>query len=227
MTSAFAPLNLSRAPLRDAIIGTLRGAMEAGELAPGAPLVERTLCEQLGVSRPSLREALRQLEAEGVVARRGVRGLAVAEATPSEARAAYSLRAAIQVLIVGQFIERATEAQRARLQAATEALLAAYRSGQLNAILGAKRAFFAALCAGADNPLAPGIIDRLCLRVAALRSRAVARSERNTLSIGEIERLVDAVLRGDRAEAEQAMLAHIESVRDWTLHGAAPAGRAA
>lgn len=223
MTSAFAPLKFSRAPLRDAIISTLRGAMEAGDLAPGAPLVERTLCEQLGVSRPSLREALRELEAEGVVARRGVRaGLAVAAATPSEARAAYSLRAAIQVLVVGQFIERADEAQRARLQAATETLLGAYRSGQLDAILPAKRAFFAALCDGADNPLAPGIIDRLCLRVASLRSRALGRSERNALSIGEIERLVDALLRRDRAQAEAAMLAHIESVRDWTLHGAAP-----
>lgn len=227
MTSALAPLKLSRAPLRDAIVSALRGAMETGELAPGAPLVERSLCVQLGVSRPCLREALRELEVEGVVAKRGARGLAVAEATLSEARAAYSIRSAIQVLLVGQFIERADDAQHTRFRVETKALTAAYRSGRLDAILSAKRAFYASLCDGADNPLAQGIIEKLCLRVSALRSRALGRRERNTLSIREIERVADAILRRDRAEGQQAMLDHMESVRSWAMREAELAGQAA
>src|ERR1700758_3628953 len=173
MASVLAPLKFSRAPLRDAVISALRGAVETGELAAGAPLVERSLCAQPGVSGPCLREALRELESEGLVARRGARGLAVAEATVSEARAAYSIRAAIQSLIAEQFIERADEGQHARLRTATEMLVAAYRSGDLDGILGAKRVFYAALCEGADNPLAQGIIEKLSLRVSAMRSRAL------------------------------------------------------
>lgn len=226
MISALAPLKLSRTPLRDAIISALRGAMETGELAPGAPLVERSLCEQLGVSRPSLREALRELEVDGVVAKRGARGLAVAEATLTEARAAYSIRAAIQVLVVGQFIERADDAQHTRFRAATRTLMAAYRSGRLDAILSAKRAFYTSLCDGADNPLAQGVVEKLCLRVSALRSRALGRGERNALSMHEIERVADAILRRDRVEAQQAMLDHMESVRRWALGEADLAGRA-
>ena len=224
MISALAPLKLSRAPLRDAIISALRGAMETGELAPGDPLVERSLCERLGVSRPSLREALRELEVEGVVAKRGVRGLAVAEATLAEARAAYSIRGAIQVLIVEQFIERADDAQRTRLRAATETLVAAYRGGRLDGILSAKRAFYTSLCDGADNPLAQGVMEKLCLRVSGVRSRALGRKERNALSIREIERVVDAVLQRDRAEARQAMLDHMESVRSWAMNEAGLGG---
>lgn len=152
--------------------------------------------------------------------------MAVAETTLTEARAAYSIRAAIKVLIVRQFIERADDAQRAQFCAVTKTLAAAYRSRRLDTILSAKRAFYASLCDGADNPLAQGIIEKLCLRVSALRSRAVGRRERNALSIREIERIVDAVLRRDQVEAQQAMLDHIESVCSWALHGADLGGQA-
>ena len=53
--------------LRSRIIHALRRAIETGVLAPGARLVERELCEQLKVSRTSLREALGELQAEGIL----------------------------------------------------------------------------------------------------------------------------------------------------------------
>ena len=62
------PIRQETAPLRLRIIESMRRAIERGVLLPGARLVEKDLCQQLGVSRTSLREALRELEAEGVIA---------------------------------------------------------------------------------------------------------------------------------------------------------------
>ena len=62
-----APLRYEAAPLRNQIISALRSAIETGVLQPGERLFERTLCEQLNVSRTSLREALRELQALGVL----------------------------------------------------------------------------------------------------------------------------------------------------------------
>ena len=212
----------STAPLREKIISALRSAIETGELAAGARLGERDLCEQLSISRTSFREAIRELVAEGVITQRGRDGLVVAEVTLAEARAAYSLRAVIQALIVDQFIERASEDALALLENATQRLMQAYRLGDVKAILLAKRGFYAELCAGADNAMAQDMIERLCLRVSGLRSRALGRRERNALSIEEIGLIVSAISRRDREAAKQAVADHIDSVARWALSMATP-----
>src|ERR1700761_3577280 len=104
-----APLQHQAAPLRNKIISALRRAIETGLLQPGARLVERDLCEQLNVSRTSLREALRELQAEGVLTHIDNRGLVVGTLTREEAQNAYSIRAVLEALIVAQFIEHADE----------------------------------------------------------------------------------------------------------------------
>ena len=63
--------------LRSRIIEALRRAIETGVLAPGARLIERELCEQLKVSRTSLREALGELQAEGILSYSPTRRLSV------------------------------------------------------------------------------------------------------------------------------------------------------
>src|SRR6201996_9101319 len=72
-----APLQHQAAPLRNKIISALRRAIETGVLQPGARLVERDLCEQLNVSRTSLREALGELQAEGILTYSPTRRLSV------------------------------------------------------------------------------------------------------------------------------------------------------
>ena len=75
--------------LRELTTAKLREAILSLHFKPDQHLVERELCEQTGVSRTSVREALRQLEAEGLVERRGHRGLFVASVTAEEARQIY------------------------------------------------------------------------------------------------------------------------------------------
>ena len=210
-------LQQSPAPLRDAIIASLRGAIEIGELRPGAKLVERLLCEQLAVSRTSLREALRELVADGLIVQGADRSLMVASISEEEARSVYSLRGAIQSLVVAEFIERADKADHARFADAAAVLQASYRLGDVTRTLADKRHFYACLCAGARNTVALSLIERLCLRVSGMRSRAPGRAARNEVSAREIGEIAAAVATRDTPAARTAMLDHLASVARWTL----------
>src|SRR5271167_2098313 len=113
--------------LRSRIILSLRRAIETGVLAPGARLVERELCEQLKVSRTSLREALGELQAEGILTYSPTRRLSVAVISPAEAENAYRIRGTLEALVVEQFIEKAGEDELAVLIEEGDRLKAAYR----------------------------------------------------------------------------------------------------
>jgi DNA-binding GntR family transcriptional regulator len=219
--------------LRNKIITALRSAIETGLLQPGARLIERDLCEQLNVSRTSLREALRELQADGILSHTETRGLAVSVLPLEEAENAYRIRAVLEALIVEQFIERADEAERTRLAADGQLLKKAYQSGSVDRILASKRAFYDRICSGAQNSLAFDILTRIVLRTSTLRSRSLARKERQQQSIKEIDAILDAIHARDIPAAKRAATTHVESAAKSALMASdapeeaakAPAGR--
>jgi DNA-binding GntR family transcriptional regulator len=192
--------------LRSRIILSLRRAIETGVLEPGARLVERDLCEQLQVSRTSLREALGELQAEGILTYSPTRRLSVSVISRIDAENAYRIRAAMEALVVEQFIEKASDAEFAALVQESKRLKNAYRSGDVEQMLTEKRAFYDRICSGAQNPMAFDIINRLILRTSGLRRRSLIRKQRQQQSIKEIDVLVEAIRERDvRAAREAAM----------------------
>ena len=99
MAGATAPLlGLEKKSLREQALSALRTAITSGELAPGRHLVETELSEMLQISRGTLREALRQLEQEGLLSA-GPRGrLSVRHLDAKEIRDIFSVRAALESL---------------------------------------------------------------------------------------------------------------------------------
>jgi DNA-binding GntR family transcriptional regulator len=99
MAGASAPLlGLEKKSLREQALSALRTAITSGELAPGRHLVETELSEMLQISRGTLREALRQLEQEGLLSA-GPRGrLSVRHLDAKEIRDIFSVRAALESL---------------------------------------------------------------------------------------------------------------------------------
>ena len=195
-----APLQYEAAPLRNKIIMALRRAVETGILEPGRRLVEKDLCAQLNVSRTSLREALRQLQAEGILTDTAGRGLAVVQISREDAENVYRIRGVIEALVVGQFIEKATEA---------ETLKAAYLSGVAERIVAAKRQFYDRVCSVAGNPIALDLLNKLTLLTSPLRRLSVARKERQLQSVAEIDILMTAIERRDIAAAKAAAEQHV------------------
>ena len=178
-------------------------------LEPGARLVERELCEQLKVSRTSLREALGELQAEGILTYSPTRRLSVSVISPADAENAYRIRGTLEALVVEQFIEKASEDECAALIKEGDRLKAAYRSGDVDRMLVAKRAFYDRICSGAQNAIAFDIINRLVLRTSGLRRHSLLRVERQQQSINEVDTLLNAVTRRDIATARQAALQNV------------------
>ena len=206
-----APLSHQSAPLRNKIIAALRSAIETGILTPGTRLIEKDLCDQLDVSRTSLREALRELQAEGIFEQGSARGLTINTLSREDAENAYRLRSVLEALVVEQFIEKATDAQLRDLAHEGDALKLAYQSGTLEVMIECKRAFYDYICTGAANPMAFDIINRLVLRTSSLRRHSLLRKERQVQSIREIDRLVRAIQRRDVDAARQAAMEHVRN----------------
>lgn len=215
------PIRQESAPLRLRIIEAMRRAIERGTLRPGERLVEKDLCQLLGVSRTSLREALRELEAEGVISQSPPRGLTVVKISRRDAENIYRIRGDIEALIVEQFVQVASEEQVDHLLRLSGGLIDAYRRGDFVAIVEAKRGFYEHICQVADNEVAHVLLSRLTLRTAQLRSRSVVRPERQAQSIKEIEALGQAIKKRDVDVARRAAKAHVEHAASSALPFAA------
>tara|TARA_R110002110_G_scaffold64680_14_gene178826 strand:- start:6299 stop:6979 length:681 start_codon:yes stop_codon:yes gene_type:complete len=205
------PIRQQVAPLRLRIIQSVRRAIERGVLSPGQRLVEKDLCLQLEVSRTSLREALRELEADGVLTHVSNRGLTVARIGYRDAENIYRIRAEIEAITVEQFIEKATDEDVLVMSEWGTALVEAYRLGARFEILESKRRFYDYICIVADNNVASEILNKLTLRTSQLRAPSVSRPERQAQSILEIEELTEAIRTRDVRRAIKAARNHVRN----------------
>ena len=164
---ALTPLDIQRtaAPLRQQVLERLRAAIIGGQLAPGQRLIERELTELTGVSRTVVREVLRQLETEGLVASIANRGPVVRELSAAEARDLYTIRGALEGIAARLFVEHAGAGQLKKLASALEVVVDAYRSGDADRILTTKNAFYTVLFDGAASEVLSGMLSTLHARI--------------------------------------------------------------
>lgn len=206
-----APLAVVRrslAPLREQVLDELRAAIIDGRLAPGERLIERALIEMLGVSRTVVREALRQLESEGLVSGDARKGMVVRALTSSEARELYAIRAQLEGLAARLFVENASATQRALLSDAVRTTAAAYATGP-DAVLRAKNAFYQRLYEGAGSATLSSMLGMLHARIWRWRALGLGHPNRSPQrsrdSVRALQALQAAVKSGDAARAEAIM----------------------
>lgn len=221
MTNALPELRVARdlPTLRDLTTEKLREAIMTQRFTPGQHLVERDLCEQTGVSRSSVREALRHLEAEGFVVRRGNRGLFVASITADEARQIYEVRAAIEPEMASLFAGRATEGDLAVLSSSLAAMERAIRSRVIADYVRALDSFFDTLIGGSRNELAVRIVRTLRARISYLRGITTGRAEaaRQRETLGLMKDIAESAGRRDGEAMRRQCRAFIERSAAFAL----------
>lgn len=204
--------------LREQVLALLRQAIIELRLKPGDLLVERELIEWTGVSRATIREALRQLTAEGLVKTIPQKGTIVAAPSPSEAKELYEIRAMLEGLAVKQFTERATEKDRKELRAALHRLERLTASGaDVRALLQAKNQFYSILLRGAYNKTLHSLLSLLQARIAVLRATSMSHPGRPAESVREIRAVVESIERDDADAAQQACVYHIQQAARYAL----------
>jgi GntR family transcriptional regulator, trigonelline degradation regulator len=199
------------APVRAEVVRKLRQAIVNRTFTPGQRLVERELCELTGVSRTSVREALRQLESEGLVQLVPNRGPIVAKVTRKEAADLYQVRAVLEALAAQQFAKSASDAHIAALQASLATIEEAAEAGDVERFVNLKDDFYDVFLGGADNEILKTMLDSVHSRVHYLRLTSLRQEQRLQVSVGEVREVVDAIARRDEQAAWRLARAHILS----------------
>jgi len=208
------------APIREQVAAILRQAIVDMRLQPGQVLIERQLCEMTSASRPSVREALRQLEAEGLVESVNGRGTIVSAITPEVAQQVYDVRANLEGLAARLFAENATDSDQAALRAAMVALSESIQRGdEPGAVMAVKNQLYEVLFEGSHNQVLHQLVLTLHRRVTQLRALTLAHPGRPAQSEAEIRDIVEAVERRDPDAAAAAATRHVRAAAAVVLTG--------
>lgn len=205
--------------LRELTTQKLRDAIVTAHFKPSERLIERELCEQTGVSRSCVREALRHLEAEGLVERQGAKGLFVASLSPEEARQIYEVRAALEAAMGRQFVARASAADLSALGQALTALEHAVAAKSVRPYVTALDRFYEALLRGSGNEVARRILGTLRARITYLRTITTARAtqERRRATLRLMREIVEAAERRDGDAMAERCAAFVERSAAFAL----------
>lgn len=196
-------------PRRETVIAGIKDDLRSGVLTPGTRMTERELCERFLVSRTTVREALRSLEAEGLIAIIPNAGPVVAELTGDEAAQIYLARAALEGLMAASFVINSSQAQLEEALACKEGFARAVREEDVASMVSEIGCFYAVLTRGASSAVLERQLDALYLRTTALRMTSLAQPGRAQLSLGEVCELCAALEQRDAAAARAAATNHV------------------
>lgn len=210
--------NDSDVPLRVQVASALRVGIREFQIQPGQRLIEREIVERLRVSRTTVREALSELASEGLVVLIPQKGALVTTPTYKDALDLYEVRGELEAILVKHFIERATEAQFARLDAAVvhfEAVTSHFT--EFRELLAAKDGFYEALLDGADSPALRSLLMTVHARLQVLRGSSPSDPDRSLGVAEELRGILEAILARDVALARERTNAHIRATAADTL----------
>lgn len=190
----------------------LRAAIAAGDLLPGARLVEADLVAMLGVSRGNVRLAIDGLAAEGLVERIPHRGARVRVISADEAVAITEARMALEGLLARKAAERVTAAQADILGAHLASLRGALEAGDLLKYSALIQRLHELVRDVAAQPVAARLVDRLQAQLVRHQFQLSLRPGRPQVSLGELTVLVEAIAARDPGRAEAAAVSHFRSV---------------
>ncbi len=205
------------APARAHALAVLRSAFRDGRFESGQRLVERDLLLLTKSSRTTLRETLRQLEAEGLVQILPGKGPIAVGLTRSEAEQIYTVRQALEMLAAEQFIAHASQAEFDDLNRAAERFEAAGSNDDFAQVLEAKRQIYRVFLAGTHNNTLQSMMGMLHDRMWMLRRLSLGAQGRPAQSIMEMLVLIAALKRRDVRAAKKAAKEHVQNAMQVAL----------
>jgi DNA-binding GntR family transcriptional regulator len=208
-----APLNLRISPktVQQQIVEKLREAIVQGMFKPGDRLVEASLCEMLGVSRPSIREALRSLEAERLVCIIPNRGPQIPVLTREHAAEIYNVRALLEGEAAFIAARRASPDDLRLMRASLAAFGKAVRANDMQTEVLATSEFYSHILRICGNRIVEETLNGLLARVNFLRAHSMSQPGRAKVSLQEMKAIYDAIAAKNGDAARSAAVKHVEN----------------
>jgi DNA-binding GntR family transcriptional regulator len=201
---------LARTSLRQQALEALRRAVTSGEIAPGTHLVETELSEALSISRGTLREALRQLQQEGLAVADERGRLSVRALDDVEITQIFQVRATLEglaaELLAGQ-ADRSTALT--RLSAALDNL--ASSTGSIYDMVETDLAFHRTMCELTGNSTLVHTWDTLSGSIRMSIMFAGAERAIRNMAVSRHREIIDAIAAGDPDQARRAVVEHMRS----------------
>jgi GntR family transcriptional regulator, trigonelline degradation regulator len=201
------------ATLREIVQEKMRAAIIEGHFKPGQRLVERPLCDQLGVSRTVIRETIRYLEAEGLVEIQPNKGPIVARLDWDIAGQIYDIRLLLETSAAVACAQAGTPGLEAALRAALARLKQAFEDGTPGALFRASTGFYQVIFDAAGHHIAWETVQRLNGRISRLRLMTLSTSDRHTSGFAHMQAICDAIITRDPKTTKQAVQAHLRDAR--------------
>ncbi|MEQ8389712.1 MAG: GntR family transcriptional regulator [Thalassospira sp.] len=211
------------------IADAITNAIREGRLAPGQRLTEIDFAQKLNVSRPSVREAFRQLSSDGLLQSQPYRGVSVRHMTRREVDDLFTVRAALEGLAV-RLSTPMISANIKPLKDIQAALDKAEETRDLNAMSRHNLAFHMLFADVSENGLLREQLRRISNNVYWLQFRVLVADDKVLGTNTAHRALVDAVRTGDAMLAETIMVDHVDQSRQLVQalsddHFAAPVAR--
>lgn len=204
-------LNLRVLPrtVQQETVDKLRLAIFSGVFEPGSRLIESNLCVRLGISRPSLREALRSLAAERLIDIVPNRGPSIPTLSWEEVTAIYEARELLEVEAVGRCAKRISDEQLDALEKSLSAFEAAAFSNDGLARITTAADFYSIILANCGNPILEEIHRGLVARISLFRSRSMSLEGRAMSSLAEMREIYESIAARDEKAARKASRKHV------------------
>ncbi|WP_269502777.1 GntR family transcriptional regulator [Burkholderia sp. IMCC1007] len=216
MSPALPSLKVQRptATLRELALEKMRSAILDAHFQPGERLVERSLCEILGVSRTVVREVLRHLETEGLVASLPNQGPIVAVLDFDTAAEIYEIRALLEGEAAMACAQHADASLVADLSTCIGQIQQAFNAQDHQAVKQLTSAFYERMFIAGKKHVAWEIVQSLIARINRLRALTIASDDRGTQAVDEMRAILAGISTGNGAAARAAAVAHVHRVAE-------------
>jgi DNA-binding GntR family transcriptional regulator len=206
-------LSIARPVLHEQVAQRLRQMLVEGLIPPGGKLNERTLCEELSISRTPLREAIKMLAAEGLVELLPNRGSVAVQLTEADVHHTFEVMAGLEGLSGELAAQRVTEAELNEIKALHYDMMAAYTRRDLSAYYQVNAAIHRSFNAAAKNPVLTATYNQVNARLQALRFRSNQDGDKWQRAVDEHIAMVQALENRDAAALRQVLMQHLDNKR--------------
>jgi len=196
------------------VVDWVRERIRHGELVPGQRLVEANIVEATGCSRGKVREALRRLEAEGLLTIEEFRGASVKKLGRDEVRQIYEARMALEGLAARECAVRADATLRAQLRDVQQELNDGEDAGNHDRFARLNQTWHGLIIAGSGNEYIAQFLKRLTVPIYRLLFASFYTAQRIAAANADHRVITAAIVDGRADAAEEAMRAHIRNGLD-------------
>lgn len=202
--------------VRDHVHRAMRSAIISGRFQPGQKINERNLAEQFGVSTTPIKEALRQLETEGLVEALPRRGVVI-RFSMSWAEEMILARAALESMIAHLAAKRIDEKGKAALSVIANRMKDATASGDADSLIALNETFHDHVHRSSQCGYLAKLIERQQFYDASIRRVIHLDSTERQKALDEHVAIAEAIAAGDADKAERTMRDHVVRSGDTYL----------